>query len=67
LTHSPARCNTYVIVTRYLNKMDDQRFTMALTKPEREKHEAAAKARGISLSSFYRLAANEYLAKSEAK
>jgi hypothetical protein len=41
--------------------MDNQRFTMALTKSEKEKHQAAAKARGISLSSFYRLAANEYL------
>jgi len=41
--------------------MYNERFTMALTKSEKEKHQAAAKARGISLSSFYRLAANEYL------
>jgi len=44
--------------------MDNQRFTMALTKSEKDKHQAAAKARGISLSSFYRLVANEYLNKS---
>jgi hypothetical protein len=40
---------------------------MALLNSEREKHEAAAKARGISLASFYRLAANEYIARSGVK
>lgn len=34
---------------------------MALSKSEKDKYQSAAKARGISLSSFYRLAANEYL------
>jgi len=41
--------------------MQSNTFHMALTESERRKHEAAAKARGISVSSFYRLAANEYL------
>jgi len=44
--------------------MQNNTFHMALTESERRKHEAAAKARGISLSSFYRLVANEYLNKS---
>jgi hypothetical protein len=44
--------------------MQSNTFHMALTESERRKHEAAAKARGISLSSFYRLVANEYLNKS---
>jgi hypothetical protein len=44
--------------------MQNKTFHMALSESERRKHEAAARDRGISLSSFYRLVANEYLKKS---